>query len=76
MIFKMDITKWLILIGVLFIIIGIVNKFAPWMINWFGKLPGDVHSDRGNVKIFFPITSMLLISFILSMIIRIINKYF
>ncbi len=68
--------RWLIIIGILLVVIGLVLKFAPWLINWFGNLPGDIHYDRGNTKIFFPITSMLLISFILSVVIRIIKKYF
>jgi hypothetical protein len=68
--------RWFIYIGILFIVVGFLIKFAPWLINWFGKLPGDIFYDKGDTKIFFPITSMLLISFILSMILWIIRKYF
>jgi len=68
--------RWLIYIGILFILAGLIMKFTPWLFNWFGKLPGDIFHDKGDTKIFFPITSMLLISFVLSMILWIIRKYF
>ncbi|MEN8185754.1 MAG: DUF2905 domain-containing protein [Bacteroidota bacterium] len=69
-------SRILIIIGLIIIAIGLSLKFAPWLVNWFGKLPGDIHYDRGNTKIFFPITSMLLISFVLTMVIRIIKRFF
>ncbi len=69
-------SRWLIYIGLLLIAIGLIVKYAPWLINWFGTLPGDIFYDKGDTKIFFPITSMLLISFILSMVLWIVRKYF
>lgn len=68
--------RWFIYIGIIFIVVGLVIKFAPWLMNWFGTLPGDIFHDKGDTKIFFPITSMLLISFVLSMVLWIIRKYF
>ncbi|MCD6544648.1 MAG: DUF2905 domain-containing protein [Flavobacteriaceae bacterium] len=62
--------RWLVFIGILFIIAGLITKFAPWLFDWFGKLPSDIFHDKGDTKIFFPITSILLISFVLTRIIH------
>jgi uncharacterized membrane protein len=61
--------RWLILIGIIILIIGIVVQYAPsrWWL-WFGRLPGDVRIEKGNVRIYFPWVSTLIISIILSVI--------
>lgn len=68
--------KVLIGLGIVFIALGLLWKFAPGLLSWFGKLPGDIRYDKGDVKVFFPITSMLVISFVLSLIIRIIRRFY
>ena len=68
-------SRWLIIIGIILITLGIVLKYAPWLVNWFGKLPGDITYDKGNVKVYFPITSMLLISLILNIVYRVIKRF-
>lgn len=54
--------KWLIIIGAAIIVIGVILQYAPWMINWFGKLPGDIRVEGENSFVFIPITSMIIIS--------------
>lgn len=67
--------RWLIISGILLILLGLTIKYVPWLVNWFGKLPGDIFYDKGDVKVFFPITSMLLISVLLSLLIRLIKRF-
>ena len=62
--------KLLIGLGLLLLLAGLIINYAPWLINWFGKLPGDIHIERKNSTVFFPITSMLVISIILTLIIN------
>jgi hypothetical protein len=38
----MAIGKLLATIGLILLVIGLVIIYAPWLINWFGKLPGDI----------------------------------
>jgi hypothetical protein len=33
--------KWLMIVGVLVLLLGAALQFAPWLVNWFGRLPGD-----------------------------------
>jgi hypothetical protein len=66
--------KILIVTGVLLIIAGLVLGYAPWAFGWFGKLPGDIRIERANGVFFFPITSMLIISIVLSLILSLFLK--
>jgi len=60
--------RWFIIGGIILIVIGVILYFAPSLINWFGKLPGDIRIEKENSRVFIPITSMLLISIILTII--------
>ncbi|MBD3633962.1 MAG: DUF2905 domain-containing protein [Methylophaga sp.] len=62
--------KSLIIIGLILIALGLIWQFAPWLLNWFGKLPGDINIDKGNSRIFIPITSMAVVSLVLTIIIN------
>ena len=67
----MAIGKLLIVIGVALILIGLVISYAPWMLNWFGKLPGDIRIESEKKSIFIPITSMIVVSIIFSLLLNI-----
>ena len=62
--------KWLMIIGVIVLLVGAALQFAPWLVNWFGKLPGDLKIGSGNTRVFIPVTSMLLLSIILTIIVN------
>jgi hypothetical protein len=62
--------KWLMIAGVLLLLVGAALQFAPWLVNWFGKLPGDLKIGSGNTRVFIPITSMILLSIILTIIVN------
>lgn len=66
--------KILIAAGILIITIGFM---WPWISKMpFGKLPGDIVVDKPGFKFFFPITSMVILSLVLSLIIWLIKKLF
>ena len=58
--------KFLIVMGGLLVVTGAVITWAPWLVNWFGRLPGDIRIERPGGSFYFPITSMLLLSVVLS----------
>ena len=60
--------RWLMIIGTLLLATGVLLHYAPWTLNWFGKLPGDIRIENESGKIFIPITSMLIISVVLSLL--------
>ena len=66
----MSIAKLLIFIGAFLLFSGLLLHYVPGLFNWFGKLPGDIRIEKKNTFIFFPITSMIVISIILTLIIN------
>ncbi|WP_257291590.1 DUF2905 domain-containing protein [Endozoicomonas sp. ONNA1] len=60
--------KTLILIGLVVLAAGLLMHFAPGLLNWFGHLPGDIRIEKENTRIYIPITSMILVSLILTLI--------
>lgn len=64
--------KTLILIGLLIVVVGLG---WPWLSKLpFGRLPGDIVIDKPGFKLFFPITSMLLVSGLISLILWLFRK--
>jgi hypothetical protein len=66
--------KYIIFIGLLFVVVGIIVYFFHDAFKWFGRLPGDIRIEKKNVIFYFPIVSMIIISIILTLIINIIKK--
>lgn len=56
----------LIAAGVVLILVGLMAWFGG--LSWFGRLPGDVRIERPNMRVYIPITSMLLVSVAISLI--------
>ncbi|MFO7930870.1 MAG: DUF2905 domain-containing protein [Desulfosalsimonas sp.] len=64
--------KTLIAIGIAILLIGL---FWPWLARLpIGRLPGDIIIDRPGMKVYIPITTMILVSVVLSVIMWIMRK--
>jgi len=64
--------KILIIIGVVILVLGFL---WPWLGKIpLGRLPGDIIINRPNLKIYIPITSMILISVLISIIMWLLRK--
>lgn len=64
--------KALVIIGCTIVVAGLL---WPWLGKLpFGRLPGDIIIDKPGFKMFFPITSMLLVSGLLSLILWLFRK--
>jgi len=66
--------KILIFAGIILIIAGLVIYFAGGKLGWIGHLPGDIRVEKENVKFYFPITTMVILSIVLSLILWFIRK--
>lgn len=64
----------LILAGCILIVAGAILHFAPWLLNWFGKLPGDIRIETERSKVFIPVTSMVVVSIILTLLINLFKR--
>ena len=64
--------KTLIILGIVLLAVGLL---WPWLGKLpIGRLPGDIVIDRPNLKIYLPITTMIIISIIISIISRFFRK--
>jgi len=62
-----DLGKSIIFIGIVLIIVGILMTMAG-KIPGVGKLPGDIFIRRENFSFYFPLTTCIVLSIILSAI--------
>ena len=63
-----------IIAGFVMVAIGLALQFAPWLVNWFGKLPGDFNYKTENTRIFVPLVSTLLLSVLASLILYLVRR--
>ena len=70
-----DTGKYLILIGGAVVVIGIVIYFFHDKLHWIGHLPGDIRIEKQNFRFYFPITTMILFSVLLTVIISLIRRF-
>jgi hypothetical protein len=66
----MSFGKILIFIGIGLFLLGLILSYTPGVFGWFGKLPGDIRIQDENRYIFIPITSMIIISLVLTLLIN------
>ena len=66
---SMALGKLLLILGLILALIGLVLVYAPGLFSWFGHLPGDIRRQGEHGTFFFPITSMIIISVVLSIIV-------
>jgi len=68
-----DIGRIIIFIGLLVVVIGFVFVLGS-KLPFIGKLPGDIAIEKGNYSFYFPVTTCIIISIILSFILWFLNK--
>ncbi len=66
--------RYLIVIGLAVVLIGVVVYFLHDKLHWIGRLPGDVRIERENFHFYFPITTLILFSILLNLLIALIRK--
>ncbi|HEU4438358.1 MAG TPA: DUF2905 domain-containing protein [Methylomirabilota bacterium] len=66
-----DLGKLLLGFGALMVLLGLVLIFAGNLsgkVPWLGRLPGDIHIQRGNWSFYFPLATCLIISIVLTLL--------
>ena len=66
--------KLFIILGLLLVLLGLAMSAGVKFPSWFGKLPGDIAIRRENFSVYFPITTCVLISVLLTLILRMFRK--
>ena len=66
--------KLFIILGLALVVIGAALTWAPWLVNWFGRLPGDVRIEKEGSGFYFPVVSMIIVSIVLSIVMNLIFR--
>ena len=72
----MELGKNLLFIGFIIMFSGLVIFLFGDKLSWFGNLFGDFKYESKSIKVYAPITSMLLLSLLLSFLVNILIKIF
>jgi len=60
-------------LGLVLVLVGLLVWSGG--LSWFGRLPGDLRIERDSVRIYVPIVSMLLVSFVISAVLYFIRRF-
>jgi hypothetical protein len=66
-----DLGKLLLGFGALMVLLGLVLLVAGNLsgkVPWLGRLPGDIHIQRGSWSFYFPLATCLVISVVLTLL--------
>lgn len=69
-----DVGKWIMAAGAILIVIGLLAQTGA--LSWFGRLPGDIRIERPNGSFYFPLTSMVIVSIVLSVLANLLRRFF
>ncbi len=67
------IAKILIAFGLLIALAGVVVLLVG-RVSWIGRLPGDIHVQRGNFTFYFPLATSLLLSVVLTLVFYLLGR--
>ena len=68
MLADMPIGKMLLILGLAIMAIGVILTWAPGLLSWFGKLPGDIRIEKEGSGFYFPVVSMIIVSIVLTIL--------
>lgn len=63
---------WLLTLGLILVVLGGLVWLGAF--SWFGRLPGDLRFGNENVRVYVPLTTMILLSVVLTLLLSIINR--
>ena len=64
---------FVIMLGVAVIVVGLLIYTGA--LSWFGRLPGDIRWGGERARVYIPITSMLIVSLVLSLIMYVLRRF-
>ncbi|MBP2663693.1 MAG: hypothetical protein H6Q71_1641 [Firmicutes bacterium] len=65
--------KTLMLVGLILLVAGAIFHFGGKFLS-LGRLPGDIHMERGNFSFHFPIVTSIILSIILTVILNLFSR--
>lgn len=67
--------KYLLLAGIVLLVLGAVVYFFGDKLNFIGKLPGDIRIEREKGSFYFPVTTCILLSVLLTLLVKLYHYF-
>ena len=61
-------------VGLMIVVVGVLIWAGA--LSWFGRLPGDFRVERDGLRIYFPLSSTILVSIALSLLSYLLRRWF
>ena len=58
--------------GAVLVVLGLLTMSGA--LSWFGRMPGDLRFGSGNVRVYIPFVSMLLLSLVISLLLGLLRR--
>jgi hypothetical protein len=68
-----DMGRLLVVVGAVVVVVGLVLMFSD-RVPFLGRLPGDIVIRRKNTVVYFPLVTMLIVSIVLSIVLRVLSR--
>ncbi len=68
-----ELGRALVVLGVVIVVVGLGLVFFD-RVPWIGRLPGDIHVERGNWTFYVPIGTSILVSILLTLVLWLIGR--
>lgn len=65
--------KTLIFFGLLLAALGLLLTLGS-KLPWLGRLPGDIYINRGNFSFYFPLTTSIIVSVIITLVLYLFRR--
>jgi H+/Cl- antiporter ClcA len=69
-----NIGKYIVIAGIILVIAGLLVMYAA-KIPFLGRLPGDIRIERKNFSFYFPLTTSILLSILLSLVLYLVRQF-
>jgi Protein of unknown function (DUF2905) len=68
-----ELGRTLIYLGIFLVVVGLIFSLGGKM-SWFGHLPGDIYIQRERFTFYFPLTTCILISLVITLVLYLFRR--
>jgi len=65
--------RTILILGMVLVVAGLFLLLGPRLHGFIGRLPGDMSWSRGNMRVYFPLGTCILLSLVLTILFSVIS---
>ena len=65
----------MVMAGIVVVLAGLLVYFFHDKLHWIGRLPGDIRIEKEHSRFYFPITTMIVFSLVLSLLAAVFKRF-